>query len=70
MRRHNERRTRKVTEWRPRQGKRSRGRQRQRWIDDIVQISGNTWNTLALDLIKNGCLNNDYDENLGRPNSL
>ena len=33
----------RATEWQPRNGKRSRGRQTRRWRDDIVQIKGNSW---------------------------
>ncbi|GFS14726.1 endonuclease-reverse transcriptase [Elysia marginata] len=33
----------RVTEWQPRNGKRSRGRQARRWRDDIVRTMGNTW---------------------------
>ncbi|GFN90689.1 endonuclease-reverse transcriptase [Plakobranchus ocellatus] len=33
----------RVTEWQPRNGKRSRGRQARRWRDDIVKKKGNTW---------------------------
>ena len=35
--------TQRITEWQPRNGKRSRGRQIQRWRDDIVQWKGTTW---------------------------
>ncbi|GFR87002.1 endonuclease-reverse transcriptase [Elysia marginata] len=35
--------TQRVTEWQPRNGKRSRGRQIQRWRDVIVQWKGTTW---------------------------
>ncbi|GFS21008.1 endonuclease-reverse transcriptase [Elysia marginata] len=35
--------TQRVTEWQPRNGKRSRGRQMQRLRDDIVQWKGTTW---------------------------
>ncbi|GFR93951.1 endonuclease-reverse transcriptase [Elysia marginata] len=33
----------RVTEWQPRNGKRSRGRQARRWRDDIVRTMGNMW---------------------------
>ncbi|GFR63148.1 endonuclease-reverse transcriptase [Elysia marginata] len=33
----------RVTEWQPRNGKRSRGRQARRWRDDIVRTMGNAW---------------------------
>lgn len=35
--------TQRITEWQPRNGKRSRGRQTQRWRDDIVRWKGITW---------------------------
>ena len=35
--------TQRVTEWQPREGRRSRGRQRKRWRDDLVQFKGVTW---------------------------
>ena len=35
--------TQRVTEWQPREGRRSRGRQRKRWRDDLVQLKGVTW---------------------------
>ncbi|GFS18387.1 endonuclease-reverse transcriptase [Elysia marginata] len=41
----------RVTEWQPRNGKRSRGRQARRWRDDIVTVRtmGNTWTREAKD---------------------
>ncbi|GFS22622.1 endonuclease-reverse transcriptase [Elysia marginata] len=39
----------RVTEWQPRNGKRSRGRQARRWRDDIVRTMGNTWTREAKD---------------------
>ena len=33
----------RITDWQPRYGKRSRGRQVKRWRDDIVQMKGITW---------------------------
>ncbi|CAH2250851.1 jg10233 [Pararge aegeria aegeria] len=39
----------RVTEWYPREGKRSRGRQRIRWSDDFVKMMGATWQRLARD---------------------
>ena len=39
----------RVTEWQPRHGKRSRGRQVRRWRDDIVKIKGATWSRDAKD---------------------
>ena len=35
--------TQRVTKWQPREGRRSRGRQRKRWRDDLVQLKGVTW---------------------------
>ena len=35
--------TQRVTEWQLREGRRSRGRQRKRWRDDLVQLKGVTW---------------------------
>ena len=35
--------TKRITDWQPRYGKRSRGRQVKRWRDDIVQMKGITW---------------------------
>ena len=35
--------TKRITDWQPRYGKRSRGRQAKRWRDDIVQMKGITW---------------------------
>ena len=35
--------TQRVTEWQPREGRRSRGRQRKRWRDNLVQLKGVTW---------------------------
>ena len=35
--------TKRITDWQPRYGKRSRGRQLKRWRDDIVQMKGITW---------------------------
>ncbi|GFR95797.1 endonuclease-reverse transcriptase [Elysia marginata] len=39
----------RVTEWQPRNGKRSRRRQAKRWRDDIVRTMGNTWTREAKD---------------------
>ncbi|GFO40356.1 endonuclease-reverse transcriptase [Plakobranchus ocellatus] len=39
----------RVTEWQPRNDKRSRGRQARRWRDDIVKAKGNTWSRDARD---------------------
>ena len=35
--------TKRITDWQPRYGNRSRGRQAKRWRDDIVQMKGITW---------------------------
>ncbi|GFO46854.1 endonuclease-reverse transcriptase [Plakobranchus ocellatus] len=39
----------RVTDWQPRNGKRSRGRQARRWRDDIVKTKGNRWSRDARD---------------------
>ncbi|CAH2239128.1 jg10411 [Pararge aegeria aegeria] len=39
----------RVTEWYPKEGKRSRGRQRIRSSDDFVKMMGATWQRLARD---------------------
>lgn len=39
----------KVTFWRPREAKRSIGRPRKRWIDDIVDVAGKQWMRTAKD---------------------
>ena len=41
--------TKRCTEWHQRRGKRSRGRPRRRWLDDIAKKEGTTWNRKALD---------------------
>uniref|UniRef100_A0A2H1W970 SFRICE_002307 n=1 Tax=Spodoptera frugiperda TaxID=7108 RepID=A0A2H1W970_SPOFR len=38
---------RKVTEWRPRTGRRSVGRPPTRWTDDIVRVAGSQWMQVA-----------------------
>ncbi|GBP35255.1 hypothetical protein EVAR_19475_1 [Eumeta japonica] len=38
-----------VTEWYPRDGKRSRGRPNKRWEDDLRKIAGSVWSRLARD---------------------
>ncbi|GBP50432.1 Putative uncharacterized transposon-derived protein F52C9.6 [Eumeta japonica] len=38
-----------VTEWYPRDGKRSRGRPNKRWEDDLRKIAGPVWSRLARD---------------------
>ena len=35
--------TKRCTQWQPRRGKRSRGRQSRRWQDDITEQEGTTW---------------------------
>ena len=47
MRRDDNRWTRRVTEWQPRNGKRTRGRQKRRWRDDLTTYMGPTWTRLA-----------------------
>ena len=37
------------TEWRPRTGKRSRGRPERRWSDDIRERAGTTWTRRTVD---------------------
>ena len=49
VRLHDNRWTKKIIEWQPRNGKRSRGRQNKRWRDDIVQHKGMTWSRAASD---------------------
>ena len=44
--------TKLVTEWRPRLGTRSQGRQKTRWRDDIVKFMGITWMRVAQDRIE------------------
>ena len=39
----------RTTEWRPRNGRRTRGRQQMRWRDDIVKAKGATWSRDARD---------------------
>ncbi|GBP31873.1 hypothetical protein EVAR_16648_1 [Eumeta japonica] len=38
-----------VTKWYPRDGNRSRGRQRRRWMDDIKMTAGRLWTRVAQD---------------------
>ena len=52
MRRDDNRWTRRVTEWQPRNGKRTRGRQKSRWRDDLTTYMGPTWTRLAQDRLK------------------
>ena len=49
MRRMDNRWTIRVTEWIPREGKRSRGRQKTRWGDEVRKFAGASWNQLAQD---------------------
>ena len=37
----------RTTEWQPRVGKRSRGRPKKRWRDDITKLVGGTWTRIA-----------------------
>ena len=39
----------KTTEWQPRTGKRRRGRQKQRWRDELTEYRGTTWTREAQD---------------------
>ena len=48
-RREDNRWTKRVTEWIPRNGRRSRGRQKKRWYDDIEDQCGKTWMRRAKD---------------------
>lgn len=48
-RREDDRWTKAVSEWWPREGRRSVGRPSARWSDDIVKVSGRTWIRLAQD---------------------
>ena len=41
--------TKRCTEWQPRRGKRSRGRPRRRWQDDITEKEETTWIRKATD---------------------
>lgn len=38
-----------ITDWYPRDGKRKRGRQHLRWVDDIESLAGTTWQRKAID---------------------
>ena len=40
-------RTKEVTDWYPRGGRRRRGRQKTRWMDDIASLAGNNWISAA-----------------------
>ncbi|KPJ14497.1 hypothetical protein RR48_13568, partial [Papilio machaon] len=46
-RRTDDRRGRKVLEWRPRTGRRSVGRPPARWTDDQVEVAGVSWMRVA-----------------------
>ncbi len=47
MRRPNKRWTTRVTEWQPRNGRRSQGRQRVRWRDEVKAFAGPSWTSLT-----------------------
>ena len=49
MHRDDNRWTRMVTEWQPRNGKRTRGRKKRRWRDDLTTYMGPTWTNLVQD---------------------
>ncbi len=49
MRRADNRCTRRVTEWQPRNTKRRQGRQRIRWRDEIAALGGVRWSSLTSD---------------------
>ena len=49
IRREDNRWTKRLTEWQPRNGKRCRGRQKRRWRDDITSYIGSTWTRMAKD---------------------
>jgi len=44
----NDRWTRRIVQWRPRQHKRSAGRPQKRWIDDIKEMAGRKWHQMAM----------------------
>jgi hypothetical protein len=44
--------TKEVTEWYPKSGRRRRGRQKTRWMDDIVSVAGNNWISAAQERAK------------------
>ena len=50
-RRHDDRRTHKLTDWTPRGYVRGRGRQSRRWMDDIKEYGGVTWMRTAQDRV-------------------
>ncbi len=54
MRRTDNRWTKRVTEWQPRNSKRSQGRQRIRWRDEIVAFAGVRWSSLTSDREEGG----------------
>ncbi len=41
--------TKRLTEWRPRSGRRKRGRHKRRWRDDLTNYIGTTWTRQAQD---------------------
>ncbi len=47
MRRMDNRWTKRVTEWQPKNSKRRQGRQRIRWRDEIVAFAGVKWSSLT-----------------------
>ncbi len=49
MRRTDNRWTKTVTEWQPRNSKRSQGRQRIRWRDEMAAFAGGRWSSLTSD---------------------
>ena len=51
MRRTDNRWTKRITEWIPREGTRNRGKQRTRWRDEIQEFAGPTWSTLTQDRV-------------------
>jgi len=44
----NDRYSRRIVQWRPRQHKRRAGRPQKRWIDDIKEIEGRKWHQMAI----------------------
>lgn len=54
--------SRKLTMWYPREGKRSRGRPRKRWEDDIKEVAGPLWRRTAMDRRKWRALGEAYAE--------
>ena len=50
----------RCTEWQVRSGKRSRGRPRRRWRDDLQQWQGAVWSRTAKDRLQWRCLAEGY----------